>query len=69
MMAVPVQVSADSFSHGTPKALFEARIFVGTLSRYAVSADGQRFLMALDPEASTAAPVHMIVNWLAGLKN
>jgi len=69
LMAVPVQVSADSFSRGTPKPLFEARIFVGTLSRYAVSANGQRFLMALEPEASTAAPVHVIVNWLAGLKN
>jgi Tol biopolymer transport system component len=68
MMAVPVQASADSFSPGTPKSLFEARIFVGTLSRYAVSANGQRFLMALDPEASTTAPVHVIVNWLAGLK-
>jgi hypothetical protein len=67
-MAVPVQASADSISRGTPKALFEARIFVGTLSRYAVSANGQRFLMALDPDASTAAPVHVIVNWQAGLK-
>jgi Tol biopolymer transport system component len=69
LMAVPVQVSADRFSGGTPKPLFEARIFVGTLSRYAVSANGQRFLMALESEASTAAPVHVIVNWPAGLKN
>ena len=68
MTAVPVKVSGNSFAPGTPKALFEARLFVGTLSRYAVTADGQRFLIAADPESSTASPIHVKVNWLAGVK-
>lgn len=69
MMAVQVRASADSFSRGTPKALFETRIFIdGTLSRYAVSCDGQRFLMAADPVASTETPIHIRANWLAAVK-
>ena len=68
MTAVPVKASGNNFAPGTPKALFEARLFVGTLSRYAVSADGQRFLMAADPESSTESPIHVKLNWLAGVK-
>ncbi|HLK50272.1 MAG TPA: protein kinase [Bryobacteraceae bacterium] len=68
MTAVPVKASGNSFAPGTPKALFEARVFAGTLSRYAVSADGQHFLMAPDPESSTESPIHVKVNWLAGVK-
>jgi eukaryotic-like serine/threonine-protein kinase len=69
MTAVEVKTSGGGFAPGTPSALFEARIFTeGTISRYAVSADGQRFLMAADPEASTEAPIHITVNWLAAVK-
>jgi hypothetical protein len=56
--------------------LFEARLPVDegaaggtTISRYAVSADGQQFLMAAEPEGSSEAPpLHVTVNWLAGVK-
>jgi serine/threonine protein kinase len=69
MTAVDVKTSGDTFIPGTPKPLFEARMFVdGTISRYAVSADGQRFLMAPEPEASTESPIHVTVNWLAGVR-
>jgi hypothetical protein len=55
----------------TPQPLFEVRFFAQstTISRYAVSGDGKRFLMAAEPETSLEAPpLHVTVNWLAGLK-
>jgi len=36
----------------------------GTISRCAVNSDGQRFLMAAEPEASAESPIHVTVNWL-----
>jgi Tol biopolymer transport system component len=69
MTAVEVKASGDSFVPGKPKALFEARMFVdGTLSRYAVTTDGQRFLMAAEADGTAEAPIHVTANWLGGLK-
>ena len=73
MMAVAVKTDGDALVHSTPQPLFEARlrfpVDVTTISHYAVSADGQRFLMAPNPETSSeATPLHVTVNWLAGLK-
>jgi Tol biopolymer transport system component len=71
MMAVAVKTNGDRFVRSTPQALFEVRFPVEgtTVSRYAVSADGKRFLMAVEPEASSEAePLHVTVNWLAGVK-
>jgi len=40
-----------------------------TLSRYAVTADGKRFLMAAEPDVSSESPpLRVTVNWLAGAK-
>ena len=71
LMAVAVKTDGDGFMRSTPQPLFDVRFPVeGTvLSRYAVSADGQRFLMAADPETSSESPpLHVTVNWLAGVK-
>jgi Tol biopolymer transport system component len=71
MMAVAVKTEGDSFVRSTPQVLFDVRFPVEgtTLSRYAVSADGKRFLMAAGLEASSEAePLHVTVNWLAGVK-
>jgi Tol biopolymer transport system component len=70
MMAVTVKMEGDNFVHGTPQALFDARIRTPvSLSLYGVSGDGKRFLMAVEPKApSEALPLHVMVNWLAGLK-
>jgi len=72
-MAVAVKTDGDALVRSTPQPLFEARlrfpVEVTTNSHYAVSADGQRFLMAPEPETSSeATPLHMTVNWVAGLK-
>lgn len=76
MMAVAVKFEGSNFVRSTPRALFEVPLPVdegaaggSMVSRYAVSADGQRFLMAADAEASSEAPpLHVTVNWLSGLK-
>ena len=35
---------------------------------YAVSADGQRFLVRTDPDQATAEPLTLVQNWTALLK-
>jgi len=68
MMAAPVKLSPDgqSLETGTPAALFPVRIAGGPIpgvskQQYAVSSDGQRFLVNL--AADSAPPVTLIYNW------
>jgi serine/threonine protein kinase len=71
MMAASVKLSADgqSLETGTPAALFPVRIAGGPLpgyasrQHYAVSSDGQRFLVNLDVDEGTASPITLILNW------
>lgn len=67
MMAVPID-AGPMFKAGTPRVLFKLAMM---MSRYAVSPDGQRFLV-LTPEDSdvTAAssPIQVIMNWREDLK-
>ena len=70
MMAAPVKLSPDgqSLETGTPAALFPVRIAGGPMpgnnkQQYAVSPDGQRFLVNLDAGESTASPITLILNW------
>jgi len=37
-------------------------------NRYAVSPDGQRFLINVPVEAQTSAPITVVLNWTADLK-
>jgi serine/threonine protein kinase len=59
-----------SFEAGAPKTLFETHVLSLTDFRnhYAVSADGQRFLINSNSE-TTATPVSVVVNWTADLKH
>ena len=75
LMAVDVKGAGPNFTAGVPKALFEARtrpIFPGNpgASYYAVTGDGQRFIVdALAGEAdSTPVPLTVVLNWTANLK-
>jgi hypothetical protein len=70
MMTVPMKTDGDVVVRGTPQPLFDVRYPVdGQLSRYAVTADGQRFLIAADQQTSSESPpLQVTVNWLAGLK-
>jgi len=66
-MAAAVNGKAASFEVGAVKPLFETH---GPNARYFydVSPDGQRFLIISVPQAASAAPVTVVVNWTAGLK-
>jgi hypothetical protein len=69
-MAVPVNAGA-TFEAGVPKPLFQT-IFVGAptggFQHYAVSADGQRFLMNVPTGEGSASPITVILNWTAGIR-
>ena len=70
MMAAPVKLSADgqSLETRTPAALFPVRIAGGPVpgpnkQQYAVSSDGQRFLVNLAADEGTVSPITLILNW------
>jgi serine/threonine protein kinase/Tol biopolymer transport system component len=68
LMAVDVKLG-ETFEAGVPKTLFLTRVITLTSFRnhYAVTADGQRFLINSRPEES-ATPISIVVNWTADLK-
>jgi serine/threonine protein kinase len=71
MMAAPVKLSphGQSLETVTPAALFPVRIAGGLLpfaankQQYAVSSDGQRFLVNLAVDEGVASPITLILNW------
>jgi eukaryotic-like serine/threonine-protein kinase len=74
MMAVEVSLT-PVFSARVPKALFAAPIFGGggapNVTRYDVTADGQKFLInsvAGESREAPPAPITVVLNWQAGLK-
>ncbi len=74
IMAVDVKSSASTFEAGTPKELFDSAYInlghVANYQTYAVSADGQRFLIPrpFNVSEATAAPIAVVLNWAAALK-
>ena len=64
LMAVEVRTGA-TFEVGVPRALFSTR--PSGVVRYAVTRDGQRFLVSV-PTEDAAAPVTVVVNWFEALK-
>jgi len=64
LMAVEVKTSTSGLEFGASKPLFDTH----TTDRYAVTADGQRFLMNTTVEESTSAPITVILNWTAEAK-
>jgi eukaryotic-like serine/threonine-protein kinase len=72
MMAVDV-TTQPTFSPGKPKVLFEGQYVAVqpglTGTAYDVSADGQRFLMVKETEASVSATqINVVLNWFEELK-
>jgi len=68
LMTVSVNGKGANFDVGAIKPLFETRIVLGGRYQYAVSEDGQRFLINTAPEQQAAAPITVVLNWTAGLK-
>ncbi len=68
LMAVDIKLR-PTFAAGVPKSLFRTRVLSLTEFRnhYAVTADGQRFLINSGLE-DTTRPISVVVNWTANLK-
>jgi eukaryotic-like serine/threonine-protein kinase len=65
---VAAEVSLGSMLRsGIPKPLFETGI-TGISERYAVSHDGERFLVPMPMEPTQSRPATVVWNWLAGAK-
>ena len=69
MTAVPIDAT-DIFTSGLPKALFPAAGVISTNNMYAVTRDGQRFLVNARPRnaAAVVTPLTVIVNWASTLQ-
>ncbi len=68
LMVAPVR-SGESFETGAAVSLFEFR--AGTLQNfrpYAVTGDGQRFLLNAVVDTEPNAPLTVVVNWAVGVK-
>jgi dipeptidyl aminopeptidase/acylaminoacyl peptidase len=63
---------ATEFAFDSPQPLFTLPPMNSTLAassfRYAVTADGKRFLVLEDSDNSTPAPITVLTNWQEGLK-
>ena len=66
LMAASVNGRGATFEVGAANPLFETRKG-GRGHFYAVTADGQRFLINIRPEQAAPVPVTVVVNWTAGL--
>jgi Tol biopolymer transport system component len=71
LMAVSVTTDGETFSAGVPRPLFEVDLPEPTApypNDYAVSADGQRFLVNTVVDQPNRPSLTVVLNWAAGLK-
>jgi hypothetical protein len=68
-MVLDVKLGA-TFEASIPQTLFGTRILSLTdFNQYAVTADGQRFLINSTTEETGTIPISVVVNWTADLKH
>ena len=64
LTAVAVEEGADELEVGLPTELFEVPLVVRPqLDDYAVSPDGQRFLVKVPAEGERGERIHVVTNW------
>ena len=70
MMAVEVKGEGASFEAGAPRPLFDLRVptFTGSQAQFAVTPDGQKFLIANTAGENKSEPITVALNWTADLK-
>jgi Tol biopolymer transport system component len=69
LTAVEVQEGAGRFEVGLPTELFEVPLVVRPqLDDYAVSSDGQRFLVKVPAEGDRGERIHIVTNWTSLLE-
>jgi serine/threonine protein kinase/Tol biopolymer transport system component len=68
LMAADVKIGGSTFETGTPRALFNTGItasFIDRRNHYAVTRNGQRFLVNISAEDENSAPITVVLNWEA----
>ena len=65
MTAAPVK-TGGAFQAGNPRPLFETRVDPFTV--YAVTRDGQRFLIPTAVGETGPTPLTVVINWMAGIR-
>jgi eukaryotic-like serine/threonine-protein kinase len=69
LMSVEVKGDGHEFDAGLPKVLFETILTSNvTRNRYAVTRDGQRFLMVTMTKDQVHPEIHVLLNWQAALR-
>ena len=75
LMAVAITASGSRVEAGEPRELFDSKVVYPshstTVNLYAVSADGQRFLIPIavsDKTGIDSSPITVILNWTSALK-
>jgi hypothetical protein len=67
LMAVEVK-AGTRFEAEIPRPLFQTRVFAAAAGAgYAVTGDGQRFLILSEAEGAAGEPATVLLNWLAAL--
>ena len=72
LMSVEIQTADGSrFAAAPPRPLFEIPPLASQLRaasfRYAVTADGKRFLVLMEPKDTPQSPLTVVVNWQAAI--
>jgi hypothetical protein len=66
LTAIPIEIGA-AVRWGAPASLFPTMFAGGVYASFAVSADGQRFLVPLSP-GPFARAITVVINWTAALR-
>jgi Tol biopolymer transport system component len=67
LMVAGVQAQGNALSVGRVETLLQTTVAPTLGWPYDVSADGQRFLVIMEPEQVEDLPLTLVVNWTAGL--
>ena len=70
MMAVNVRSEGANFKNGQPMPLFDLRVpsFNAAVTQFAVTPDGQKFLVSNAVGGLNTGPITVVLNWTADLK-
>jgi Tol biopolymer transport system component len=70
LIVVGVDASSSTFRRSIPRELFQMHspVDMWTRNQYAVTSDGQRFLVNTLVETSASSPITVVINWSAGMK-
>jgi Tol biopolymer transport system component len=68
LMSVTINATNERLEISTATPLFRIRLRSSQGYQYDVSADGQKFLMNVEPVEGNASPVTLVTNWTADLK-